>query len=717
METADAIGSEAVVFHVGSHLGLGFDEAVALVEPALRELLELTTDDLWLCMENAAGAGGTIGRSISELAALSPTVDRHPRLGLCLDSCHWWASGVDVSDPDALDDALDDLDAQIGLDRLRVLHVNDSQTPLGSNRDRHELVGRGLIGDGLATFLGHPAFAGLPAITETWEDRAKRPRISIACARSVAAAGGAGPAGARRSRDGREDAERRALAGQLVELGDAAPEIVLAVRIRADDLDLAHGQRSAACAHGAEAATPGLGLFEQLEIDLDVVDLLHAPDVRVAPRLVRVDERAGHPEARSRVDDLLAVDVAVAARHLVLDPERELDPLPASSTSRLCSSRVVRPQVLTRAGFQAVATASARGCSGRVGRVLRTWCARSSSRRSHSLRSRSHSTTSPHPPETVEFVLAALSLIPLAWLIGEATDHAAEHTGPGIGGFLNATFGNAPELIIALIAVNDGLDRGRPRLPHRKRRLQPPARARRVARGGRPGQLDRFSSFLSFGLIAFATVLFLVPVGPRAGAAIPTGTRSRRRRGDLRRAPRRLRRGHLVLAAPTRDPACRVRRRDRWLVVARRPRRSRSRHGRDRSIAEILVGSLEVFSEKVGLCDFFVAAVIVAIVGNAAEHGGAVVVAHRGKIALAAEIALASAAQVAVFLIPAVVLLSWLIDPLSLSFRPVEIGALAGSVVFAALVLSDGRSSRRRGALLLLGYGVVVVAFFVAGER
>ena len=108
-----------------------------------------------------------------------------------------------------------------------------------------------------------------------------------------------------------------------------------------------------------------------------------------------------------------------------------------------------------------------------------------------------------------------------------------------------------------------------------------------------------------------------------------------------------------------------------------------------------------MFSEKVGLSDFFVAAVIVAIVGNAAEHGGAVVVAHRGKIALAAEIALASAAQVAVFLIPAVALLSWLIDPLSLSFRPVEIGALAGSVVLAALVLSDGRSSRRRGALLL----------------
>ena len=171
METADDIGAEAVVFHVGSHLGFGFDDAVELVVPALRELLELTTDDLWLCMENAAGAGGTIGRSVAELEVLADAVDRHPRLGICIDSCHWWASGVDVSDPGALDDALADLDARIGLDRLRVLHVNDSQTPLGSNRDRHELVGKGLIGDGLAVFLGHAAFAGQPAIVETWEDR------------------------------------------------------------------------------------------------------------------------------------------------------------------------------------------------------------------------------------------------------------------------------------------------------------------------------------------------------------------------------------------------------------------------------------------------------------------------------------------------------------------------------------------------------------------
>lgn len=170
METARAIEADAVVFHVGSHLGLGFDEAVEVVTPALAELLSLTTDDLWLCMENTAGAGGTIGRSVDELAALCDAAGRHPRLGLCIDSCHWWASGVDVSDAGALEAAVSDLETRVGLERLRVLHVNDSQTPLGSNRDRHNRVGDGLIGAGLATFLGHSAFTSLPAITETWED-------------------------------------------------------------------------------------------------------------------------------------------------------------------------------------------------------------------------------------------------------------------------------------------------------------------------------------------------------------------------------------------------------------------------------------------------------------------------------------------------------------------------------------------------------------------
>jgi deoxyribonuclease IV len=168
LETGRALGADAVVFHVGSHLGYGFDDAADVVGRQIGRLLELTTDDLWLCMENAAGAGGTIGRSVAELAVLVDALDRHPRLGICLDSCHWWASGVDVADAAALDEALAELDREIGLERVRVLHVNDAAVPLGANRDRHEVVPDGVIGDRLATFVGHPAFRDLPAVLETW---------------------------------------------------------------------------------------------------------------------------------------------------------------------------------------------------------------------------------------------------------------------------------------------------------------------------------------------------------------------------------------------------------------------------------------------------------------------------------------------------------------------------------------------------------------------
>ncbi len=167
LETAAAIGAEGVVFHVGSHLGAGLEEGLALVVPALRELLELTDERLWLVLENSAGAGGTIGRSVDELAMIVDRLDRHPRLGICLDSCHWWVSGVDITDTAALDTALVELDDRIGLDRLRCLHVNDAEVGLGSNRDRHAPLGAGTIGDGMATFLAHPAFQGLPAILET----------------------------------------------------------------------------------------------------------------------------------------------------------------------------------------------------------------------------------------------------------------------------------------------------------------------------------------------------------------------------------------------------------------------------------------------------------------------------------------------------------------------------------------------------------------------
>jgi deoxyribonuclease IV len=167
MEVACAIGADGVVFHVGSHLGSGFEHGLERVVPAMEQVLELCSDETWLLMENSAGTGGTIGRSIDELAAIFQRLGRHPRLGLCLDSCHLYASGVDVTDPPALDACLDEVDATIGLDRLRALHVNDSAMALGSNRDRHANIGEGLLGEQLGVFLGSPRLQGLPAVLET----------------------------------------------------------------------------------------------------------------------------------------------------------------------------------------------------------------------------------------------------------------------------------------------------------------------------------------------------------------------------------------------------------------------------------------------------------------------------------------------------------------------------------------------------------------------
>ena len=166
MDAACAIEADAVVFHVGSHQGAGFDAGLERVVPALRDVLERCNETTWLLMENSAGAGGTIGRSLEELATLYERLDRHPRLGICLDSCHLYVSGYDVTKRGELDRVLEDLDGSIGMDRLRALHVNDSKAPLGSNRDRHDNVGRGVLGEDLGVFLGHPALQKLPAVLE-----------------------------------------------------------------------------------------------------------------------------------------------------------------------------------------------------------------------------------------------------------------------------------------------------------------------------------------------------------------------------------------------------------------------------------------------------------------------------------------------------------------------------------------------------------------------
>jgi deoxyribonuclease IV len=175
VDAACAIEADAVVFHVGSHLGAGLDAGLERVVPALTQVLDRCSDTTWLLMENSAGAGGTVGRSIEELAVIFEALGRHERLGVCLDSCHLFVSGVDVRDPATMDAVVAEVDERIGLERLRVLHANDAKAPLGSNRDRHENIDDGLIGEGLGVFLAHPQLQHLPVVLEVPGENGKGP--------------------------------------------------------------------------------------------------------------------------------------------------------------------------------------------------------------------------------------------------------------------------------------------------------------------------------------------------------------------------------------------------------------------------------------------------------------------------------------------------------------------------------------------------------------
>ncbi len=166
LRMGDEIGASGVVLHPGSTVGEPHEEALARVGDALRHALE-ESERCPLLLEDTAGAGNTLGRSFEELAELVDLTDGHARLGLCLDSCHLLASGFDVRTADGLTEVMDRCVSLVGQDRMRCLHVNDSQAPLGSNRDRHAPLGDGELGArGCGAFLSEPRFEGLPTIFE-----------------------------------------------------------------------------------------------------------------------------------------------------------------------------------------------------------------------------------------------------------------------------------------------------------------------------------------------------------------------------------------------------------------------------------------------------------------------------------------------------------------------------------------------------------------------
>lgn len=318
--------------------------------------------------------------------------------------------------------------------------------------------------------------------------------------------------------------------------------------------------------------------------------------------------------------------------------------------------------------------------------------------------------------DTWLFVVSALALVPLAYVIGESTEQVGEHTGPVIAGLLNASFGNAPELLVALLAVHRGL------FVVVRASLTGSVISNLLLVLGTAlvfaghGRVSRRSTFGALGQVALAAALFAIPSVVHAGGApsgqltayavpiaavlfvlyvvLTTGQIRRERRAHRGRdhpveeGTWSLSRGLLTLALATLATAV---------------------------VTELLTGTIEAFADSTGLGTFFTAAVIVAIVGNAAEHGGAVVVAARGNVALASEIALSSSAQVATFVIPVVVLLSVALNPLPLAYQPIEFVGYGAAVLLPALLLARGRASTGRGWVLVATYAAVVAAFFVAG--
>ena len=161
------IGAAGVVLHPGSAKQGDVADAIKRAGTLIGEALT-ETERCPLHLENTAGAGGTLGRSFAELADLLDAAGGDKRLGVCLDSCHLLASGYDIRSPGGLTETLDAFKKQVGMRRLGSLHLNDSQTPLGSNRDRHANIGAGELGEsGCAAFLSEPRFDKLPCVLET----------------------------------------------------------------------------------------------------------------------------------------------------------------------------------------------------------------------------------------------------------------------------------------------------------------------------------------------------------------------------------------------------------------------------------------------------------------------------------------------------------------------------------------------------------------------
>jgi deoxyribonuclease-4 len=166
LNIAGRIGARGVIFHTGSHKGVGMEAVFDQVCEAAQRVLDETPEETWMIFENSAGQAGVIGSKFSEIGAMIKRIGS-PRAKVCIDTCHAFAAGYDLSNEAGVKAAFEELDREIGLDRIAAIHCNDSKGALGSGRDLHENTGDGNIGlDGFRAIMSQPALANVPFILE-----------------------------------------------------------------------------------------------------------------------------------------------------------------------------------------------------------------------------------------------------------------------------------------------------------------------------------------------------------------------------------------------------------------------------------------------------------------------------------------------------------------------------------------------------------------------
>ena len=348
-----------------------------------------------------------------------------------------------------------------------------------------------------------------------------------------------------------------------------------------------------------------------------------------------------------------------------------------------------------------------------------------------------------HSAPTLIFFVAAAGIIPTAALMGQATEHLAERSGPGIGGLLNVTFGNAPELIIAGFALAEGLQEvvkasiigsilGNVLLV-----LGASMIAGGIGRGGQVQKFDRTAANVQSVMLLLAGAALLMPAIFELieGSGLPSVN------DEIVNYDPTVE--HLSLAVAAVLILCYIAglffslktHRDVFNPTALDDAEEATEEDHEEPwtvkkslialaiagaavglMSEILVGSITEASESVGLSEFFIGVIVVAIVGNAAEHWVAVLVAFKGKMDLAVNIAIGSSAQVALFVAPVLVFLSYFVGPgpLALVFNGFELAALLIAALIANAVCQEGESTWFEGVLLLAVYTVLGITFFVA---